>query len=565
VLKVVSGVPAYAEEDPDNFLLNANFEGGNTAGVATSWDKSNSTGTAATYTISTSTSEVMKGAQAQKIVFNGDGTGDLDYRQMVTVTSGMTKQWVVGIGYSASSTVAGFQICSMVDNAEKDCVPTASLILDGLPHTVEIPTVITGTTNIGIKVKSTNSTGTVILDKAYIRQGIGTQNLQLDNVFSAQISAAGAKSLENKANWLAAGPFTPSTSTFTVSFATGQFTVAPVCVVHGLGGSNTYATITTAPTTTSVVVYTGVISSQGASAYPFELICQKSGNDYLASSAAVYSQASANTDWAICTFAGQSGTGFGATVAMQGFGTVTNTSLMCRRNNGMLEMKGRATIGTVAASEGQFLLPNNFGTLTTATITGTESGGFMLRDVANTAVLFNVLRTTGAGYFRVAGNIVAGANNPNTATNPSGQFNNNDVVELSNVAIPISGWSNAAMIVGSFAGVPSTGEAGNVDMFSFTFAANSSLNSACTTGNCYVDQIGNKVSTVAFSATGTYILTPTKTYTKLSCVGSAYNDARVIATRIRSSSAATATFYMVNSADNNYINYHGTYHCIGSY
>lgn len=138
-----------------------------------------------------------------------------------------------------------------------------------------------------------------------------------------------------------------------------------------------------------------------------------------------------DTDWASATF---------STLAMQGFGTIVNTSLQCRRLGGNLELKGRFQAGITTASEAQFLLPNNFGTIATQTITGTETGGFVIRDIANINVLNNALVTSGANYFRISAPIVASAVNPNTAIGASTSFATGDFGEVK-VSIPIAGWS----------------------------------------------------------------------------------------------------------------------------
>ncbi len=541
VKRVVSGQVAWAEEDRSNLLVNPNIE----AALGAEWTCAASN----TCTRTTTSGEFTEGLGALKVVTTAVA---LDVKQNVATVSGSLLQYVIGVSYKVPSTLAGFQICTLIADVEKTCVPTANLIQDNTYRTIEIPEVITAGSTVGIKFKSTSDSETMFFDKAYIKQGFGTQALQLDNVYSALVTTtSGATSNLSKANWISC---TGGTALANCTFATGIFTSPPNCTFNAQ--NTTYYIGTPASTITSTgFSVTSYNTNAGAVAASVQLnvICQKSGNDYLAASSAVYSQSSVGTD--AIEYSAVSN-GFASTYTNNiKFGTPRKNTA-----KGIIQIVDSATTGTYIEALKDCVVNLAY--------SGTYSGAGSLG--------WAMTKNQAAATPTLAEKLNIGSSPVNTEVVGSVQvslvagdkirvwFNTTSITRTSEIFL-ITAMPPTNYIVGSFAGVPSTGEAGNVDTFSFSFAANSSLNSACTTGNCYVDQIGNKVSTVAFSATGTYILTPTKTYTKLSCVGSAYNDARIIATRIRLASAATATFYMVNSADNNYINYHGTYHCIGSY
>ncbi len=61
---------------------------------------------------------------------------------------------------------------------------------------------------------------------------------------------------------------------------------------------------------------------------------------------------------------------------------------------------------------------------------------------------------------------------------------------------------------------------GNIDSFSFTISGNSSQNTACSSGTCFLSQIGNAVTSVVYTGSGgVYTATFARTYSKLHCVG----------------------------------------------
>lgn len=153
----------------------------------------------------------------------------------------------------------------------------------------------------------------------------------------------------------------------------------------------------------------------------------------LSSSLLQYVQLNNVTDWVPATF---------STLAWQGLGTVTNNSIQVRRNGPDLELKGKVTIGTTAAAIAQFLLPNNFGSITTLSTTGnSEMLGMITRSAAANNITYMALADAGINYFAVSNTLYTVAANPSTRVNGNAAFANNEAIEFLNLRIPIQGWS----------------------------------------------------------------------------------------------------------------------------
>jgi hypothetical protein len=272
------------ETGNDNLLVNPNFEGT----IGAEW----TTGATGTVTATTTSGEFSEGLRAMKITTAGGGGGGINVTQAITTLSGAVTQHVVGVNYKWLSTdITDFQICTTVNGSEKTCVPTANLIGDNVYHSIEIPEVATAGQTLGIKFKTTLTnfvSKSVYLDKAYIRQGIGTQNLALDSVYSFAVNSSNVVTKQNK-TWVSTAVWSPA-GTLTVTPVAGIFTVAPNCWAISADSGQRFVNISSSATS---IVFTnrsndGTANSTASSANVF---CQKSGNDYLASSAAVYSQA----------------------------------------------------------------------------------------------------------------------------------------------------------------------------------------------------------------------------------------------------------------------------------
>lgn len=264
--------------------------------------------------------------------------------------------------------------------------------------------------------------------------------------------------------------------------------------------------------------------------------------------------ASADTDWTACTF---------STLAWQGLGTVTNTSLQCRRQGPNLEIKGTVTLGTVAASLAQFLLPNNYGIITTQSPGSAESYGSLLRNTAATAVLINAISTSALGYFQVSNNLISSTVNPSTAVNGSAAFGTGDVVEFQNIKIPITGWSVNS---GPLTGIIQTPGGGTFDHFSASFGT-TAVTTVCSASPCsYLDQIGTGLSSVTRTGAGLYTLNFARTYLKAKCIVQGSTATQSAGVGLSSASCVSCSTLSFTARDSNSTqDIYGNIVCDGSY
>lgn len=437
-LTLAGNISAY-NYDKDNMLVNGNFENP----LSTEW-----TCTVGTCTRTTTAGEFSKDTAALKVVLS---TQSMNVSQTVITPSGIQKQGLVRVIYRVPATMADAEICSLVDSTEQACaknanLPGGKLIFDDTFRSIEIPLTF-GTTSAGIKFKTTSSyTANAYFDGAILAQGLGLQNLQLDNVYSAKSTSGGTISDENK-DWIN-GNASVASAKYTITFNTGIFTVAPNCwaTVNNTPGSQR---IIAASSVSATQVVFSTFNAASAAGLDFMLSCQKSGNDYLAASSNVYSQASANTDWASCGH---------TTSDFAGFGTVASIETQCKRDGSDLLMRGKFTSGVSTATEARINLKLSGAALTSSSVSLIPSlqmaGGFQFGDVssgaASVGVSGTVLIEPSVGYitFSARNSAYSGL----TKREGDDIFNNGSSYSI-NARIPIAGWSNANVIVGSFEGM----------------------------------------------------------------------------------------------------------------
>lgn len=560
ILAVSGGMPSWVEEDSSNFLINPGFENSTiVASCVSGWTCTNGIGSSTTVS-----GEFIGGLSAMKV---STTASVLNVSQSVTTPSGSPLQYVVGAYYA--SPLSDFQVCTTINGAEKTCVPSANLILDGLYHPIEIPEVSTPGQTIGIKFKAGSSTNAyaLLVDKAYIKQGLGTQALQLDTVYSANSSSAGVVSNLNKTGWIGNCSIT-STAIYTCPL-TG-FTIAPNCTVN-VALDNAQLQIASGVVTTSTslkyVVSQTNIANPFLIAEPVSIICQKSGNDYLASSAAVYSQASANYDW----------TTFTPTITGIGSPTLTN-ACKHRRLGGDLEVSCQFATGTTTGTPvATFTLPSSLSldssrivATNTISASGQSVGIFQQAATSNLGAIVTATGTsTTLVYFGLSSSGTAGQQFIPQFGNVV--FNNSSTTNIY-FKVPISGWSNSASIVGSFAGYTNVpGYQGNVDTFSVSYGA--TINTNCTTISsvcAFNDTIGLSASVNHGATTGIYSLTAPRPYSKLKCTVSSASTSQsstgVIGTGSALSCASCSTLTFVTGAvGTGAVDTYGTISCLGTY
>lgn len=541
----ISGIESMVETGSENMLVNPGFEGVAST-VPNGW-----TCTTGTCTKTTTSGEFSSGKAAMKVALSAQA---MNVSQTVTTPSGIQKQGFARVIYRVPATMADFQICTLVDAAEQTCVPTANLIKDDTFRSIEIPLTF-GTTSAGIKFKTTSTyTANAYFDGAIVAQGLGLQNLQGDNVYSATVSS-GTVTNQNK-TWISS---CTSSSSAVCTFTSGIFTTTPNCTVTT---DNTLTNVQGAQissASSSSITVTQVAMASGTPVNgKFYITCQKSGNDYLAASSNVYSQASANYDW----------TAFTPTLSA-GFGSPSLTNV-CRkkREAGDMLISCALVTGTTAGSLATMTIPDSLSIDTTKIITAnTTAGSGQLVGYVNQSTaghMHPIITATGTSttllYF---GDGISST----TLVAANGNVMSSSTTSIFNIRIPISGWSNSNVIVGSFENVPTVPGAGaRIDVFSVAYG--DALNTACTSANgvvCpYIKTIGAGASITHGATAGAYNLIAPRTYIELQCLSGTEINNHVSASMSCSNCNGHA-FAVTNALTANGTNAYGNVSCIGTY
>lgn len=200
-----------------------------------------------------------------------------------------------------------------------------------------------------------------------------------------------------------------------------------------------------------------------------------------------------DTDWAVCTFSSLAD----ITTGFYGLGTITNNSLMCRRQGSNLQMMGVFTLGTVSTNQARFPLPNNYGSITTAvTASVKDSYGAIIYNAASAGTMFNAIATSGLSYFNISSATVSNSNDPSAAVNGNTVFGTGNVLTLRGISIPVSGWSSNAATY-------STANA-NYDWVSYTPSILQGIGTTSpTTNQCQHMRIGGNLYVKCNFVTGT--------------------------------------------------------------
>jgi hypothetical protein len=343
------------ETGNQNMLVNGDFEG-LASTVPAGW-----TCTTGTCTKTTTAGEFSSGLAAMKIV---PAANVVDVAQTVTIPSGIQKQGVVGVLYRIPATCTTAVINSVVSGSIQTTVPTTSLIKDDTFRSIEIP-VTFGTTSAGIQIFANGTcTGNIFLDAAYVKQGLGTQNLMLDNTYTAQVTTtSGVVVTGNKSFISSCTAANPTVCTFN----TGIFTVAPICSTSIIDGANNNAYHNASVTSTGITITTNNTATGVATgSLRVSVTCIKSGNDYLAASSNAYTAASANYDWI--------DSGLTTASSFVGFGTPTFVNIKKMRMGSMMYLKGSFTSGTQTSTEYRIPIPDG---LTVAGLTKLDSNSIL--------------------------------------------------------------------------------------------------------------------------------------------------------------------------------------------
>jgi hypothetical protein len=234
----------------------------------------------------------------------------------------------------------------------------------------------------------------------------------------------------------------------------------------------------------------------------------------LSGASSVYTAQNADTDWQSCGH---------TTSDFTGFGTVTNIETQCKRQGGDLLMKGKFTVGTPTATEARLALKLSNVSLTsknTSTIPTIQLAGDHTRNTASTTYFRGVtLIEPSVTYITFSQQ--SSTQNAQTKLNGDAVSGTGSVIAF-DARVPINGWDNSNVIIGTFKDVMTSQGSNTADIQSVYFGSGTNCLTACSTGTCSIcRQRGTKITSVTFSSTGTYDINGIDG-TKYECSGSAF-------------------------------------------
>jgi hypothetical protein len=419
------------ETGNDNVLVNPSFADSDLTGWTTT------SGTTAQTVVATEVPVV--GGSALKIT---PVSNAYDVSQTVTLSTVALKQNVVGFAYKIPATCSGASVKIFVDGggtAQSTIDNTNKLILDDTYRPIEIPTTVSSATP-SIKLNftaATTCTGDSFFTFTYVRPGIGTQALQLDNVYSGYASStSGAASNLNIAGWVTCSY--GALGRLDCVPRTGIFTATPNCsinIANAAAGAQFSVAYDKANSTSSLIRFWIASGGGASSSFETSFICQKSGSDYANSSSAVYSQSSANYSRRAYT------------PTFTGFGTVSGVNCFESRSDEFNDIDCTFTSGISTATEARVSLPgSNVSSSSGPTL---RTSGTFYKGVTSSTHGGSVLSEVSVGYVTFGDSGTYGGSSINAIAKANGDviISDGNVFTFS-ARIPIAGWSNSSSITG---------------------------------------------------------------------------------------------------------------------
>ena len=475
----LNGTTKLIETGNDNELVNPSFEHST---VAYGWSIANG--------VSSSSSTAIAGKKSNSIALSGA----LEFYQEVNTGAAQKAnvQMVASIWVN-SSDVSDLQLCSLKNGSEDKCTVTGGYVQGSGWRQLTVSFLGDSTSN-GLKLKSTDTTGTVLVDSAFVGIGSPVVDFTPDMVYSAKVSAAGVVSDENT-DWINGNASISNTSTYTITFNGGLFTQTPNCVATVNQGS-TLVVMMEFPTTISNVYPRTVQSTSAANfAGAFTLYCQKQGADYKTSKA--YVASSSDVGW----------TSYVPTIV--GFGTTSAQAFEWKRDGDSLYIRGTFTAGTPTATEARLPLPNSVAI--DSGIATLLSGAYYKGDAA---VVHGgpLIVQGGLSYLKFSNPAVYGSVSASalTAVNGSDIANSSEIIKVEAGPIRITDWQDSSVIVGSFQGYNETQGVSNPKMCSFFVSNAIGVENACSSATCVTQKIKGNCATstsVTRSGNGRYTYT----------------------------------------------------------
>lgn len=211
-----------------------------------------------------------------------------------------------------------------------------------------------------------------------------------------------------------------------------------------------------------------------------------------------YAAQNSDTDWVSCGH---------TTSDFTGFGTVTNIETQCKREGGDLLMRGKFQANTATATEARVALKLNGVALTSknsSSIASVQVAGTFGSSASTTNTpngLGNTLIEPSVGYITFSGGSTGGL----SITKQNGNAIATSTV-LSIVArVPVNGWENSNVIIGSFSEVITSPGTGSLKPKLCSFYA---INS----GPAISQHVGGCAASISRPTTGNYTITWNSNY-----------------------------------------------------
>jgi hypothetical protein len=410
---------------------------------------------------------------------------------------------MVASAWVKSTNLSGIQLCSRRNGVDDKCTPVGAYTLGSGWRQLKVAFLGHPNTN-GITVKANGASGSVLVDEMYMGMADPLVDLNPDNVYSAKVSAAGVVTEENT-DWINGNCAISSTNRFQCNYVSGLTVQALNCFVVQSAGPQTTPFnqfVNNGESSSAAVVYYTYASSV-AEARAANLVCQKQGADYRSSKA--YVASSSDTDWSSYT------------PIFSNFGTISPATNQCKwkRDRGDALVMCNFVTGTTVASLGSMTLPLG-GSIDSSRITvnnTTASQGQAVGVYSQNGTGFGRVITataTNASVVYFGGTLATG--NQLIAQNANVSFSASTGTDIQ-FRVPIQGWQDSGVIVGSFQGYNETPGINNPKTYSFKVGNTGTvtqdlgdlINGNCTNGSTglYVCTYNSGKVTIPLNCTAT--------------------------------------------------------------
>jgi hypothetical protein len=490
------------ETGNEDILANPSFEHST---FSTSW-----TNSAGTFTQETSV--VIDGKASAKLVLAAQ---TMSLTQSSSLYAAQFADGVQGLAMVRIKSDIALSVCSIQAGtvSTTNCVTTRTDSKWGL---YKIPFILGATSN-GISIASSGAvTGTVYIDDAFIgavdlKQDINvvgawvtftpTGSWSTNTTYTGKYRQVG-ESMEFNVGITVSGAPTSANleinipNSWTIdssklSLGLTKTSVAEKCMVYDLA-PEIYDCMAYAATTTTIAVQrkgaasTYVIDSGAVNATTPMVFA--SGDTvqisftvpltHLSGASSVYTAQNADTDWSSCGH---------TTSDFTGFGTVTAIETQCKRDGGDLLMKGKFSTGTHTATEVRLALKHNGTALTSAGVTKIPSiqlaGDAVDTIFATTFFRMSALVEPSVSYITFGSQTSA---SPAITKVVGNNLTSTQTISF-NARIPINGWENSNVIIGTFNEVVTSPGISKPKTCHYAFGGASATLVApteCTSGTC---------------------------------------------------------------------------------